>query len=51
MSTIKEVSRAITLAAAELWDDEFDGDDHERAFIEAVCAFVGITPLPATIAT
>ena len=39
-------TRAVTLAAAELWDEDRDDNAHERLFIEAVCAFVGITPLP-----
>jgi len=40
-------AKAITLAAADLWDEEdADGHDHERTFVEAVCAFVGITPVP-----
>jgi hypothetical protein len=28
------------------WNDEIDGPPHERLFIEAVCAFCNITPLP-----
>jgi hypothetical protein len=37
--------KAIQMAAADLWDDP-DAEDgsHERAFIEAVFRFVGITP-------
>jgi hypothetical protein len=41
-------TRAIVLAAHDLWDPGMLSDnDHERKFIEAVCAFVGITPYEA----
>jgi hypothetical protein len=33
-------TQAITMVAADLWDAP--EETHERAFIEAVCAFVGI---------
>jgi hypothetical protein len=43
-------TNAIGLAAAELWDPGMNQDDdkpnHERMFVEAVCAFLGITPVP-----
>jgi hypothetical protein len=43
-------TRAITMAAADLWDGEgWDGEGeltHECAFIEAVCGFVGISREP-----
>jgi hypothetical protein len=43
-------ANAVSLAAAELWDNgRHDNDDsphHERMFIEAVCAFLGTTPIP-----
>jgi hypothetical protein len=38
-------ARAMTVYYAELWDVDDDNHDH-RNFIEAVCAFVGITPEP-----
>jgi hypothetical protein len=42
-------ARAITLAASELWDDGLPvNETHERAFIEAVCRFVGVLT-PATV--
>jgi len=31
-------AKAVTLAAGELWNDGRDDNEHERAFIEAVCA-------------
>jgi hypothetical protein len=38
-------TRAVVLAAFELWyDEENDDNEHERLFIEAACAFVGTTP-------
>jgi hypothetical protein len=41
-------ARAITLSEFQLWDDEED-DDPIRKFIELVCAFVGVTPVPLTL--
>jgi hypothetical protein len=41
-------ARASSLAESELWEDEDrdeEWDDRQRAFIEAVCAFVGVTPV------
>ena len=41
--------RAVVLAAADLWDGDDNDDDntkHEKLFIEAACAFVGVTPAP-----
>jgi hypothetical protein len=36
-------ARAVTLAAREIWEPEFmEEHDHERKFIESVCAFVGV---------
>jgi hypothetical protein len=35
-------ARAVVMAMAELWDGA--GEGHERVFIEAVCAFVGVAP-------
>jgi hypothetical protein len=36
-------TRAITLVAYDIWEPAFVGDsDHERKFIEAVCAFVRV---------
>lgn len=44
-------AKAVVFAASDLWDiipdDEPDDyNPHERLFIEAVCAFCGIAPLP-----
>jgi hypothetical protein len=40
-------AKAVAFAAADLWDPVAnEGDVHERLFIEAVCAFCNITPLP-----
>jgi len=41
-------ARAVVMAAQDLWDcaDHHDGNQHERLFIEAACAFCGIAPLP-----
>jgi len=43
-------ARAMTAYYAELWDRDEDDEDDEgsghRIFIEAVCAFVGVTPVP-----
>jgi len=37
-------ARAITLSEPEMWDD---ADGYKiKGFIEAVCAFVGVTPVP-----
>jgi hypothetical protein len=39
-------ARALLLVAREIWEPVFMSDkDHERKFIESVCAFVGV-PLP-----
>jgi hypothetical protein len=37
---------AVSLAAAELWDPSPHDNAHERSFIEAVCDFVGVVPVP-----
>jgi hypothetical protein len=38
-------ARAIVMAASDLWEDRGDDNEaHERIFIEAVCAFVGVAP-------
>jgi len=44
-------AKAITLVAAERWNGGFEDDNpkHEQAFIEPVCAFVGITPVPLLV--
>lgn len=40
-------ARAAVLAAAELWDKGVTSDnDHEKLFMEAACAFLGVTPAP-----
>jgi hypothetical protein len=39
-------ARAMTLYYSELWDDPHDGTADYRKFIEAVCAFAGVTPAP-----
>lgn len=42
-------ARAMTVYYAELWDGGSSDDEHNhdcRDFIEAVCAFAGVTPLP-----
>jgi hypothetical protein len=41
-------AQAITLSEFELWDDEYN-DNPVRAFIDAVCAFAGVTPLPLAL--
>jgi hypothetical protein len=38
----------MTVYYSVLWDDENEYE-HHRNFIESVCAFVGITPLPLTV--
>jgi hypothetical protein len=48
-------ANAVSLAAAELWDPGCHHDDdppqHERMFIQAVCDFLGIIPVPARLTT
>jgi hypothetical protein len=40
-------ARAVVFAAAELWDrGVIPEDSHEKLFIEAACAFLGIMPAP-----
>jgi len=39
-------TRAVVLAAADVWEQETPEAIHERTFIEAVCRFVGV-PIPA----
>jgi hypothetical protein len=37
-------ARTITELAGDLWDGDLPSNEsHERQFIEAVCAFVGVT--------
>jgi hypothetical protein len=41
------IARAITLSDSHLWTDwQDEGNDHQRTFIEAVCSFAGVTPVP-----
>jgi len=42
-------AKAISLSFSELWDIETDWEDHHRRFIEAVCAFTGVTPVPLEV--
>jgi hypothetical protein len=42
-------ARAVSLSFAELWNNETDWEDHHRRFIEAVCAFTGVTPVPLEV--
>jgi hypothetical protein len=43
-------AKAVSLVAAELWDNPAEHNPHERMFIEAVHAFLGITPIPQQLA-
>jgi hypothetical protein len=43
-------ARAMTVYYPLLWDaDDEDEYEHHRNFIESVCSFVGLTPLPLTV--
>jgi hypothetical protein len=39
-------ARAFTLHHAEQWEPDADDGLHHRAFMEAVCAFAGVVPVP-----
>lgn len=39
------LARTMTLSWSELWDEDDEDRDH-RAFMEAVCAFAGVKPVP-----
>lgn len=44
------LARAITIWHADYWDDgAADEYENERKFIETVCAFVGVTPVPLLV--
>jgi hypothetical protein len=43
-------AKAVSLVAAELWENPDYHNPHERMFIEAVCSFLGITPIPQQLA-
>jgi hypothetical protein len=44
------LARAITIWHADYWDDGVaDEYENERKFIETVCAFVGVTPVPLLV--
>lgn len=40
------IARAFTLHHAEQWEPNADDDLHHRAFMEAVCAFAAVVPVP-----
>jgi hypothetical protein len=40
------MARAFTLHHAEQWEPDADDDLHHRAFMEAVCGFAGVVPVP-----
>jgi hypothetical protein len=40
------IGRAFTLHHAERWEPGADDDLHHRAFMEAVCGFAGVVPVP-----
>jgi hypothetical protein len=40
------MARAFTLHHAEQWEPDADDDLHHRTFMEAVCAFAGVVPVP-----
>jgi len=42
-------AKAVSLSFSELWDNETDWEDHHRRFIETVCAFTGVTPVPLEV--
>jgi len=42
-------ARTVSLYFAELWKNETDWEDHHRQFIESVCAFAGVTPVPLEV--
>jgi hypothetical protein len=49
LAGLRVQATAISLAAAELWDhgmNHHDEPNHERMFVEAVCQFLGVTPVP-----
>ena len=39
------LARTMTLSWSEMWDDSKDEGEH-RAFMKAVCVFVGVKPVP-----
>jgi hypothetical protein len=41
------MARAFTLHHAEQWEPDADDGLHHRAFMETVCAFAGVVPVPA----
>jgi hypothetical protein len=45
------LARAAVLGDTPLWDEDdwFEDDERQRALIEAVCSFVGVTPAPVLI--
>jgi hypothetical protein len=42
--------RAFTLHHAEQWEPDADDGLHHRAFMEAVCVFAGVVPVPTDAA-
>jgi hypothetical protein len=40
------IARAFTLRHSEQWEPHADDDLYHRAFMEAVCAFAGVVPVP-----
>jgi hypothetical protein len=43
------VARAASFAREDWFNDEHDESETGRSIIEAMCAFCGVTPLPAEI--
>jgi hypothetical protein len=44
-------ARAFTLDYSEFWVDEYEADDNRRIFVELVCAFLGVVPVPMQVVT
>jgi hypothetical protein len=43
------VARAASFACSDWFDDEDEQSMLDRSIIEAMCAFCGVTPLPAEV--
>jgi hypothetical protein len=42
-------ARAFTLSSSEWWDSDLTCEDDQLAFANAVCAFLGVTPVPLMV--